>query len=105
MDAIMQGTTPALKVTIKRTDFLLSNVSRMEVYVANGKTLTVYTQADIMIDTDENTFTRVFTETETAAFTRKTNITVQGRFWFPDGNVVGIKKIVFAVDDMIGVGD
>ena len=105
MEAIMQGTTPSLTITIKDTDFLLSNVSKVELYVQNGKQIRTYTDADLTIDTEENTVTKKFTEEETSAFTRKTTLVVQARFFFPDNSVIGINKLQFAVSDMLGVGD
>lgn len=105
MNEIMQGTTPSITITIDTDDFLLSNVSAIELYVANGKTVKTYTQADLTIDTEENSVTKKFTAEETAALSRRNNVIVQGRFFFPDGSVVGIHKITFSVADMLGVGD
>lgn len=105
MDSIMQGTTPALTIKISPTDFQLADVVRMELYVQNGKNLLTYTDAELIVDAEENTVTRSFTEEETAAFSRKYNILVQARFWFQDNSVVGINRITLSVADMLGVGD
>lgn len=104
MSAIMQGTTPSITITISTDDFLLSNVTAVELYISHHGTVTTYTAADLTIDTEENTVTKTFTETETAALTPRHNVIVQGRFWLSDGSIVGINKIHFSVADMMGVG-
>ena len=103
MAAIMQGTTPSITVHIDPEDFLLSAVTKMELYVKNGGTLTTYTADDLTIDTDANTLTRTFTEGETAALNPKRYLTIQGRFWLGSA-IVGINKLTFDVADMMGVG-
>ena len=103
MVAIMQGTTPSLMIHIDPDDFLLSAVTRMEIYVRNDGKLTTYTADDLVVDTEANTFTRTFTATETAALNPKKFLSVQGRFWVGTA-VVGINKLTFGVADMMGVG-
>lgn len=105
MASIMQGTTPSLTIHINTDDFLISDVSRIELYISNGKDVATYTQDDLTIDTAENTITKKFSEEETAAMPRRGNIAVQGRFFFPDESIVGIQRITFSVSDMLGVGD
>ena len=105
MDSIMQGTTPELTITIKKTDFLLTDVEKIELVVQNGNNLTTYTEAELLLDSEANTVTLAFTEEETAALSRKYQVLVQARFWLTGGVVVGIKKISFQVADMLGVGD
>lgn len=103
MANIMQGTTPSITITIDPEDFLLSAVTRMELYVKNGGTLTTYTADDLTVDTEANTLTLTFSEAETAAMNPRKFLTVQGRFWLGT-SVVGINKISFGVSDMMGVG-
>jgi len=103
MARIMQGTTPSVTITINTDDFLLSNVTKMELYVRNGSNLTTYTADDLDIDTDANTITKTFTEAETAALDPKKNVVIQGRFWLGNA-IVGINKISYGVSDMQGVG-
>lgn len=103
MANIMQGTTPSITITIDPDDFLLSSVTRMELYVKNGGTLTTYTADDLTVDTEANTLTLTFSEAETAAMNPRKFLTVQGRFWLGT-SVVGINKISFGVSDMMGVG-
>ena len=103
MARIMQGTTPSVTIHISPDDFLLSNVTKMELYVRNGSNLKTYTADDLDIDTDENSITKTFTEAETAALDPKKNVVIQGRFWLGNA-VVGINKISYGVGDMMGVG-
>lgn len=103
MVAIMQGTTPSLMIHIDPDDFLLSAVTRMELYVRNDGKLTTYTDADLVVDTEANTIIRQFTESETAALNPTKYMTVQGRFWVGTA-VVGINKLTFGVADMMGCG-
>ena len=103
MASIMQGTTPSITITINPDDFLLSSVTKVELYVQNGVTLTTYTADDLIVNTEANTITLTFSEEETAAMNPKKFLTVQGRFWI-DTSVVGINKLTFVVADMIGVG-
>lgn len=103
MASIMQGTTPSITVHIDPEDFLLSAVTKIELYVKNGGTLTTYTADDLTVDTDANTITLTFSEAETVAMNPTKFLTVQGRFWL-GSSVVGINKLTFGVADMMGVG-
>ena len=103
MARIMQGTTPSVTIHISPDDFLLSNVTRMELYVKNGSNITKYMADDLDIDIIENTITKTFSEAETAALNPKKNVFIQGRFWLGNA-IVGINKISYGVGDMMGVG-
>lgn len=105
MSEIMQGTTPSVTITIDTNDFLLSDVSSMELYVSNDGNLTTYTDEDLIINTANNTITKAFSEEETSRFNRNKSIVIQGRFWFANGNIVGINKLAFSTADMLGVGN
>ena len=105
MDAIMQGTTPSVTLTISPKDFSLTDVTEIELYIKNGGRTTTITMDGLTIDTDANSVTKRFSVEETAALDPRKNLTIQARFFFADGSVVGIKKIVLAVADMEGVGD
>lgn len=103
MATIMQGTTPSLTISIDPDDLQLSSVTAMELYIRNGNTTTTYAMGDLTVDTEANTVTKTFTEAETAALDPARNMVVQGRFWV-GSSVIGIHKITFGVDDMMGVG-
>ncbi len=102
MDAILRGTTPSVILAIDPDDFLLSAVTKVEMYIQSTYTKT-YTGTALTIDTTENTVTKQFTEDETAAFCAGQEVTAQARFWFSDGSIVGTLPIIFSVADMLGV--
>ena len=103
MARIMQGTTPSVTIHISPDDFLLSNVTKIELYIRNGSSLRTYTADDLDIDTIANTVMKTFSEAETAALDPKKNVVIQGRFWLGNA-IVGINKISYGVSDMQGVG-
>ena len=105
MASIMQGTTPVLKILISPDDFLFENVTKIELYIENNHHLETYYAEDLTISTEENSLKKFFTEEETSNFDRNSEIIVQGRFWFADGSIVGINKIILNVADMLGVGN
>ena len=100
---IMQGTTPSITIQISPDDFLLSNVTAIELYMKNGNRMLTYKMTDLVIDTEANTLTKVFSEAETIKLQPKHSLIIQGRFWLGT-SVVGINKLVFDVADMMGVG-
>ena len=104
MAEIMQGTTPSVTIKISKNQFLLSQVTAIELYVRNDGKTTTYTMDQLRVDTVANTVTKTFTEEETAALKPRSTVIIQGRFWFANGNVVGINKITFPVADMMEVG-
>lgn len=105
MASIMQGTTPVLKIVINPRDFLFSTVTKIELYIQNNDRLEIYGMQDLTIDFEENTMSKFFTEAETSALDKNSELIVQARFWFPDGCIAGINKIVLNVADMLGVGN
>ena len=103
MNKIMKGTTPAVTISVDPDDFLLSNVTKIELYIMNGESVKTYTGDDLVVDTSDNSVTKQFTEEETLGLCPKSYIVIQGRFWFADGNIVGINPISISVANMIEV--
>lgn len=103
MSTIMQGTTPSLIIKFNQSDLQVSDITAVELYIKNT-CIDTYELADLVIDTTENSITKVFTEDETSSFNPDRQITVQGRFWLSGGSIVGMKKILIDVEDMLGVG-
>ena len=101
MDSILQGTTPALTIGINPADFSVSNIVELEFAVQQKNNITLYNLADVTIDPEANTVTRQFTEAETLAFVPNLYVSVQLRFWFPDGSIIGTKPISIYVDDLL----
>lgn len=104
MSSIMQGTTPSLTITIDTDEFLLSNVTAIDMRIQNGSTITQYELSDLTIDTTENTVTKLFTEAETTALSPMSPVVAQARFTLSDGSIIGIEPLVYGVDDFIGLG-
>lgn len=101
--SFMQGTTPALKIKIDPADFSVADATAIEIYVLCGHCYSTYTLSDLIVDAEENSITKHFSEEETARFIPKKTVTIQGRCWLP-GGIVGIEKLQYPVSDMIGVG-
>lgn len=103
MTNLMQGTTPSVTITIDTDDFLLSNVTEIDLKVQNGSTVTSYTIEDLTVDTSENTVTKAFTEDETTAMSPNNSIVIQARFFLADGSIIGINPLRYGVADFIGL--
>ena len=102
MGAIMRGTTPVIEIEIDTEDFLLSELTAIELYVKNGNTTATHTKDDLMIDETENVLSYQLTEADTKALDPQFPVIVQMRGWYADGNVIGIEKLVFDTADMEG---
>lgn len=93
MATILQGTTPALRIGISADDFLVSDVSALEIVVwqdtptADGAL--VYGLEDVNVDTEANAFEIRFTEADTLALNPALYLYWQMRCKFPDGSIVG----------------
>ena len=92
MSGILRGTTPDFKIKIKPTDFLVSDVVKLEVTVWNGTRQTIYGLADVTVDSTENSFGIHFTEADTLALDSSKTFRWQMRCMFQDGNIVGTKE-------------
>lgn len=103
MSGIMRGTTPTIEIEIDTEDFLLSELTAIELYIRNGNTTVTHTKDDLTIDEVENVLSYQLTEAETKALNPQFPVIVQMRGWYADGNVIGIDKLVFDTADMEGV--
>lgn len=104
MAKVMQGTTPSLRIRIKTDEFYVTDVTAAEVYIRNAGATKTYKLDDLTVDAENNAFYKHFSEEETAAYIPRKSLIVQARFWLTDGNIVGINKTFFEVDDMMEVG-
>lgn len=98
----MRGTTPTIEIEIDTGDFLLFELTAIELYVRNGNTTTTHTKDELTIDENENVLSYQLTEAETKALNPQFPVIVQMRGWYADGNVIGIDKLVFDTADMEG---
>ena len=102
MSGIMRGTTPTIEIEIDTEDFLLSELTAIELYVKNGNKTTTYTKDDLIVDEESNVVSKQLTEADTKALDPQFPVIVQMRGWYADGNVIGIEKLVFDTADMEG---
>lgn len=102
MSGIMRGTTPTIEIEIDTEDFLLSELTAIELYVRNGNKISTYTKDDLIVDEESNVVSKQLTEADTKALDPNFPVIVQMRGWYADGNVIGIEKLVFDTADMEG---
>lgn len=102
MAIIIQGTTPTLKITVKKTDILLENVADIELTFKqwNGPTV-IKRLADLGIDTTNNVIAYHFSEQETLDLLPRTDIEWQLRLKTIGGEIFGTKLSRFDVADLL----
>lgn len=101
MNEILQGTTPSIQVTIKKTDFLVSDVTKLEFTIRHDGIVTKHGLSDVTLDTEKNSVAYLFSEEETLRMNPKKPIEYQLRFMFSDGHIVGTKQVMLTVADLI----
>lgn len=101
MADILQGTTPSLEIKIDPNDFSVSDVTVLELAFKIGSVTTTKGLSDVTIDTDENSFTYNFTQTETLKLDPKQSLYYQMRFKFQDNSVVGTEKARLNIADLM----
>lgn len=104
MESILQGTTPTLTLEFDTADLSVANIESLELAIKQQETVTVYGLSDVIIDTEANSISFSFTDTETLAFAPDMLIFAQARFFLNDGNVVGTRVMAFNVEEFIGAG-
>ena len=92
MSGILRGTTPDFTIRIKTEDFLVSNVTKLEIVVWNGIKKTTYGLNDVTVDTENNTFGIHFSEAFTLSLDASRTFQWQMRAMFSDGNIVGTQQ-------------
>jgi hypothetical protein len=102
MSSILQGTTPGLEVPISSEDFLVTDVTSLELKFSQGGEVAVHNLAELTVDAEGNSFTYHFSEAETLALDPSRPLLWQMRFWFEDGNIVGTEQMLLDVADLIG---
>ena len=101
MDNILQGTTPTITISIDPTDFSVSDVIALEFTTKQKNNISVYGLQDVTVDTNANTVSYTFSQAETLAFIPDVLLSVQLRFMFSDGSIVGTNRMNFNIDDLI----
>jgi hypothetical protein len=99
---ILQGTTPTLTITVNPEELLLEDVTEIELTFQSGtQTPTMKSMSDLTIDTEANTLSYTFTETETLALSPSAMLIWQARFKLQSGVIVGTVKKSIKVIDLI----
>lgn len=92
MSRILRGTTPDFVIKVKKEDFVVSDVTKLEVTIWSGQKQTIYGLSDVTVDATENTFGIHFTEADTLALDSSKSFKWQMRAMFEDGNIVGTRE-------------
>lgn len=92
MSRILRGTTPDFVIKVNTEDFVVSDVTKLEVTIWNGQKQTIYGLSDVTVDATENTFGIHFTEADTLALDSSKSFKWQMRAMFEDGNIVGTRE-------------
>lgn len=92
MSGLLRGTTPDFVIKVKTEDFLISDVTKLEVTIWNGQKQTIYGLEDVTLDTTENAFCIHFSEADTLAMDSSKTFKWQMRCMFEDGNIVGTRE-------------
>ena len=92
MSGILRGTTPDFVIKINTDDFVVTDVTKLEVTIWNGTRQTIYELSDVTVNTTENTFGIHFTEADTLALDSSKSFKWQMRCMFEDGNIVGTEQ-------------
>ena len=92
MSGILRGTTPDFVIKVKQEDFLVTDVTKLEVTIWNGTRQTIYGLSDVTLDTTENAFGIHFSEADTLALDSSKSFKWQMRCMFEDGNIVGTRE-------------
>lgn len=101
MSKILQGTTPSLSILIDTDDFLVANVTALEFTILHDGTKTIYSLSDVTVDSENNSFTYTFSESETLAMNPSKPVRYQLRFKFEDGTIIGTGIMSLQVADLI----
>lgn len=101
MDSILQGTTPTITIAIDPTDFSVSDIVALEFTTKQKSNISVYNLQDVTLDPAANTVSYTFTQAETLAFIPDVLLSVQLRFMFADGSIVGTNRMNFNINDLI----
>lgn len=92
MSGILRGTTPDFVIKVNTDDFVVSDVTKLEVTIWNGTKQTIYGLSDVTVDTTENSFGIHFSEADTLALDSSKSFKWQMRCMFEDGNIVGTRE-------------
>lgn len=90
--SILRGTTPDFVIKVNTDDFVVSDVTKLEVTIWNGTRQTIYGLSDVTVDAIENSFGIHFSEEDTLNLDSSKSFKWQMRCMFEDGNIVGTRE-------------
>lgn len=99
VNKILQGTTPTLTISLPDVD--MTKVSEIELTISQGDAPTIYHDEDVVIDRENGTITKHFTEKETLKLSPGRILRWQLRVKFADGSIAGTPISVITVTDLI----
>lgn len=99
MNGILQGTTPSLTITIPE-EISVSSITALELAFKQMASVTLLHMEDVIIDTEANTITYVFTEAQTLALIPSAPLMWQLRIQTADG-IFGTPQARINVLDLI----
>ena len=101
-DAILQGTTPVLTISIDPDDLELADVTELELtFQQYNKNPIIRHLADCTIDLDNNTISYHFSEIETHSFDHSFPLKWQLRFVTSGGEIIGTETSEIQIYDLI----
>lgn len=100
MSEILQGTTPTLRININTSDFLVTDVVKLEFYISNNNKKIIHGLSDMDVDSESNSISYTFSEEETIKMNPRYPLKYQLRFMFADGSIVGTKKGELTISDL-----
>lgn len=99
MNGILQGTTPTLTITIPE-EIPVSSITAAELTFKQLGTVWIYHLSELVIDSEENTISKTYTEAETLALNPTAPLSWQLRIETPDG-IFGTPQARINVLDLI----
>lgn len=100
MSGILQGTTPFFVCEIPE-EIAVDTLTAIELTIRNNGVMYIYHLADLILDSEENTINRLFTEEETLALDPDSPFYWQLRVRTPDGMIYGTPRSRFEILDLM----
>lgn len=97
MNGILQGTTPTLVLEIPE-QIPVSSITAAELAIKQGSSVVLYHLPDLVVDGEENTISREFTEAETLAMNPVTPLSWQLRIQTSDGIFGTVQQRISVLD-------
>lgn len=97
MNGILQGTTPALVITIPE-DIPVSSITAAELALRHNSETSLFHLSDLIVDTEDNSISKPFSEEETFALNPGVPLSWQLRVQTADGIFGTIQQRISVLD-------